>query len=63
MDIPLRRSERTLRPVISDDYIIYLQEQEYEVSDVSDLTTYKESIISPQSNFWIDAMKDEMTSM
>ena len=63
MDIPLRRSERTRRPVISDDYIIYLQEQEYEVSDVSDPTTNKEAIISPQSNSWIDAMKDEMTSM
>ena len=30
---------------------------------VLDLTTYKEFIFSPQSNFWIDAMKDEMTSM
>ena len=26
-------------------------------------TTYKEAIVSPQSNFWIDEMKDEMTSM
>ena len=33
------------------------------MGDVSDLTTYKEDIVSPQSNFWIDAMKDEMTSM
>ena len=33
------------------------------MSDVSDPTTYKESISSPQSNFWIDAMKYEMTSM
>ena len=30
---------------------------------VSNLTTYKEAIISPQSNFWINTMKDEMTSM
>ena len=30
---------------------------------VSDLITYKEAIVSPQSNFWIDAMKDEMTSI
>ena len=30
---------------------------------VSDPTTYKEAIVSPQSNFWIDAIKDEMTSM
>ena len=33
------------------------------MGDVLDPTTYKESIVSPQSNFWIDAMKDEMTSM
>ena len=63
MDIPLRRLERTRRPTISDDYIVYLQEHEYDVGDISDLTTYKETIVSPQSNLWIDAMKDEMTSM
>ena len=33
------------------------------MSDVSDPTTYKEAIVSPQSNFWIDATTDEMTSM
>ena len=33
------------------------------MGDVSDLTTYKEAIVSPQSNFRIDAMKDKMTSM
>ena len=32
------------------------------MGDVSYLTTYKEAIASPQSNFWFDAMKDEMTS-
>ena len=30
---------------------------------LSYLTTYKEAIVSPQSNFWIDAMKDEKTSI
>ena len=33
------------------------------MGDVSDPTTYKEAIVSPQSNLWIDAIKDEMTSM
>ena len=33
------------------------------MGDVSDPTTYKEAIVSPQSNFWIDVIKDEMTSM
>ena len=63
MDIPLRRSERAHKPAISYDYIVYLQGPEYDVGDVSDLTTYKEAIVSPQSNFWINAMKYEMTSM
>ena len=38
-----------------------LHEHDYDVGDVSDSTTYKEAIVSPQSNFWTDAMKDEMT--
>ena len=63
MDIPLRGLERVHRTTISYDYIVYLQEHEYDVGDVSDPTTYKEVIVSPQSNFLIDVMKDEMTSM
>ena len=51
MDIPLMRSERARRPVISDDYIIYLHKHEYDVGDVSNPNTYKEAIVSPQSNF------------
>ena len=35
------------RPAISDDYIVYLQEHEYDVGDVSNPTTYKEAIVSP----------------
>ena len=31
MDIPLRRLERVHSSAISDDYIIYLQEHEYDV--------------------------------
>ena len=63
MDIPLRRSERASRPVISYDYFVCLEEHEYDVGDESDLTTYKEATVNPQSNFWINAMKDQMTSM
>ena len=35
VDIPLRRSERARKLAISDDYIVYLQEHEYNVGDVS----------------------------
>ena len=50
-NVPLRRLERVRRPTISDDYIVYLQEHEYDIGDNSDPTTYKEAITSPQSNF------------
>ena len=33
------------------------------MSDLSYPSSYKEAIVSPQSKFWINAMKDEMTSM
>ena len=48
MDMPLRRLERVCRLTISYDYIVYLQEHEYDMGDVSDPTTYKKSIVSPQ---------------
>ena len=51
------------RLAISKYYIIYLQEHEYDVGDASDLTTDKKAIVYPQSNFWNDETKDEMTSM
>ena len=62
-NVPLRRLERVLRPGIFDDYIVYLQEHEYDISDTSDPTTYKEAITIPQSNFWMDTINDEMNSM
>ena len=49
MDIPLRRLERVRKPAISNDYIVYVQEHEYDVGVVSNPTTYKEAIVSPQS--------------
>ena len=59
----LRGLERACRPAISDDYVVYWYEHEYDVGNVSYPTTYKEVFISPQSNLWIDKMKDEITSM
>lgn len=62
-DILLRRLQKVHRPTIPNYYIVYLQEHEYDISDASYLVTYQEAIISSQSSFWINAMKDEMSSM
>ena len=40
-----------------------MQEHDFNISDDSDLVTYKEAISTLYSNFWLDAMEDEMKSM
>ncbi|RVW68505.1 Retrovirus-related Pol polyprotein from transposon TNT 1-94 [Vitis vinifera] len=61
--IPLRRSQRVRRPAISDYYMIYLQEHEYDGYDAYDPVTYQEAIHCPQFTSWKEAMNDEMNSM
>ena len=61
--IILRRSQRVCRPAISDDYMIYLQEHEYDVYDASDPTTYQKAIHCPQFTYWKKVTNDEMNSM
>ena len=61
--VTLRRSQRTKRSTIPDDYEVYLQEHVFYISDYSNLITYEEAISIWHSNFWLDAMKDEIKSM
>ncbi|RVW41067.1 Retrovirus-related Pol polyprotein from transposon TNT 1-94 [Vitis vinifera] len=62
-EIPLRRSQRVRRPAISDDYMVYLQEHEYDGYDAFDPVTYQEAIHCPQFTSWKEAMDDEMNFM
>ncbi|KAL6327870.1 hypothetical protein AAG906_026549 [Vitis piasezkii] len=62
-EVPLRRSQRVRRPAISDDYMVYLQEHEYDSYDAFDPVTYQEAIHCPQFISWKEAMDDEMNSM
>ncbi|KAJ7962614.1 Retrovirus-related Pol polyprotein from transposon TNT 1-94 [Quillaja saponaria] len=61
--IPVRRSERLRRHAISDDFIVYLGEIDYDVGHIVDPTTYGEAVSSPQSDKWIEAMREDMQSM
>ena len=40
-----------------------MQEHDFDISDDSDPVTYEEAISSLHSNFWLNAMEDEMKSM
>ena len=62
--VTLRRSPKTKRSTIYDDYKVYLQEHDLDISDDLDPVTYEEAISSSHSNFWLYVMEeDEMKSM
>ena len=48
---------------ILDDYIVYLQEHEFDMGLEDDLISFSQTKQSVNSQKWIEAMKDEMKSM
>ena len=59
----LRRSTRERRSAIPPDYLVYIGEQDYDIGSVTDPITYEEAVSCPQSELWLDAMRDEIQSM
>ncbi|KAL6328217.1 hypothetical protein AAG906_034360 [Vitis piasezkii] len=58
--VEMRKSQRTRRPAISNDYYVHLGEREYNIGEEVDLTTYCETLSSDKANEWLIAMRDEM---
>jgi len=62
--LPLRRSIREKRNVISDDYIVFLQEHEDAIGlTEEDPINFYQAMCSSDASKWIDAMNEEMKSM
>lgn len=59
----LRRSTRVRRSAITSDYVVYLQESDYNIGAENDPETFSHAMSSKESNLWYNAMKDEMDSM
>ncbi|KAL1565130.1 hypothetical protein AAHA92_07386 [Salvia divinorum] len=49
-EVSLRRSQRERRPAISDDYMVYLQESEFDIGLLNDPVSYSLAIKSSNSN-------------
>jgi len=49
--------------VIPSDYVVYLQESDYNIGAANDPEMFSEAMSSKESNLWHNAMKDEMDSM
>ncbi|RVW95033.1 Retrovirus-related Pol polyprotein from transposon TNT 1-94 [Vitis vinifera] len=63
VDSTLRRSTRVRKPAISSDYVVYLQELDYDIEVENDPEKFSQAISCKESNLWYDAMKDKMNSM
>ena len=48
---------------MSSDYVVYLQESDFNVGAVNDLETFSETMSSNESKLWLDVMKDKVSSM
>jgi len=59
----LRRSTRLKRSAIPDDYVVYLQESDYNIGVDSDPESFSQAMCCKESELWYDAMKGEMNSM
>ena len=59
----LRRSTRVRKSAIPDDYIVYLQECEYNVGAKNDPETFSQAMNYDKSNLWYNAMEDKMSFM
>ena len=63
-EVPLRRSTREKRSAISSDYIVFLQEHEFDIGIMEDdPINFQQVKQSANCQKWIDAMNDEMKSM
>ncbi|KAL4309169.1 hypothetical protein GQ457_01G021620 [Hibiscus cannabinus] len=59
----LRRSTRERKSKISSDYVVYLQESDYNIGVENDSESLSRAMSCNESKLWYDAMKDEMNSM
>ena len=58
---PLRRSTRERRSAIPDDYIVFLQEHEFDINAVEDdPINFRQALESSKSQEWINAMNDKV---
>ncbi|GJU77988.1 retrovirus-related pol polyprotein from transposon TNT 1-94, partial [Tanacetum coccineum] len=61
--IALNKHERVRKSAIPNDYIVYLQETDFDIGIDHDLVSFLQAIKSDKSEMWIDAMKEELKSM
>ncbi|RVW93405.1 Retrovirus-related Pol polyprotein from transposon TNT 1-94 [Vitis vinifera] len=60
---PLRRSQREKRLAITNDYVAYLQESDFDIGIREDPVSFSQAMESDDSSKWMEAMNEELKSM
>ena len=63
LEVSLRRSTRERRKEILDDYVVFVQEHEFDTGLEDDPTSVNQAKQCTNSEKWIAAMQEEMKSM
>ena len=63
LGVALRRSQRERRSAISNEYVVYLQESDFDIGSSKDPISFSQTLESVDSTKWMNAMKDELKSM
>ncbi|GJV58830.1 retrovirus-related pol polyprotein from transposon TNT 1-94 [Tanacetum coccineum] len=61
--IALNKPARVRKSAILDDYIVYLQETDFDIGIDNNLVSFSQAIKSDKSEMWIDTVKEELKSM
>lgn len=56
----LKRSKRVRKPTISNNYVAYLQEYDFDICIVKDPVTFSQSMKSDNSSKLVDTMNDKL---
>jgi hypothetical protein len=62
-EVGLKRSSRIIRPAIPSDYIVYLQESDFDVGPKDDPNSFSQAMSGEHSILWLNVMKEEIESM
>jgi hypothetical protein len=62
-EVELRKSSRIRRPAFSTDYVVYLQEFDFDVGPKDDPSVFSQAMSGDNSTLWYDVMKEDMESM
>ena len=62
-EVALRRSQQQRRNAIWDDYVVYLQELEFDLGIDDNPTSFSQVMKSANYFIWLDVMKGVLKSM